>query len=232
MNCPSCGAGIGFKSERAPYTVCSSCQTMVVRKDLNVEALGKVAECQPDGSPIEIGTQGSFNGKAFQVIGRIQLAYEAGFWNEWHLLFSDNSSGWLGEALGQYFVSFAEADPSAFADFRQLELGREFDYEKDLWVVLDRKTVRLNSFEGELPYVISNHDPFLTVDLRNTKGEGLTVDFSDAEASLYRGRWVPFAELKLAGLKREADPMIAVWHRADPMIAVWHRTDPMVIVRQ
>lgn len=210
MNCPSCGAGIGFKSERAPYTVCSSCQTMVVRKDLNVEALGKVAECQPDGSPIEIGTQGSFNGKAFQVIGRIQLAYGAGFWNEWHLLFSDNSNGWLGEALGQYFVSFAEPDASAFADFRQLELGQEFDYESDLWVVLDRKTVRLNSFEGELPYVISNHDPFLTVDLRNTKGEGLTVDFSDAQASLYRGRWVPFAELKLAGLKREADPMIAV----------------------
>ena len=105
MNCPSCGAGIGFRSERAPYAVCTSCQTMVVRKNLDIEALGKVAECQPDGSPISVGTQGGYQSKAFQVIGRIQLAYEGGYWNEWYLQFSDNSNGWLGEALGQYFIS-------------------------------------------------------------------------------------------------------------------------------
>jgi uncharacterized protein DUF4178 len=210
MNCPSCGAGIGFRSERAPYTVCASCQTMVVRKDLNVEALGKVAECQHDGSPISIGTQGGYEGKAFEVIGRIQLAYQGGFWNEWYLHFSDGSNGWLGEALGQYFVSFPEPDASAFSDFRALELGAELDYDDQDWVVLDKKKVNLNTFEGELPYLIENPSPFLTVDLRNTKGEGLTVDFSDAEATLYRGRWMNFADLELSGLTRPADPMIAV----------------------
>jgi hypothetical protein len=183
---------------------------MVVRKNLDIEALGKVAECQPDGSPISVGTQGGYQSKAFQVIGRIQLAYEGGYWNEWYLQFSDNSNGWLGEALGQYFISFAESDASAFSNFRDLELGVEFDYDDQDWVVLDRKTVKLSSFEGELPYVIQSQNPFLTIDLRNTKGEGLTVDFSDAQASLYRGRWMKFSELELTGLTRAADPMIAV----------------------
>jgi hypothetical protein len=36
------------------------------------------------------------------VVGRIQLRYDAGFWNEWYILFDDGSAGWLSDASGQY----------------------------------------------------------------------------------------------------------------------------------
>jgi len=210
MNCPSCGSGIGFRSERAPYTVCSSCQTMLLRKDLNVEALGKVAECQMDGTAIQLGAEGSHDGKAFQVIGRIQLKYAAGYWNEWYLLYSDGTNGWMGEALGQFFLSTEEPDASQFADYSQYELGASIEYDGKDWIVLDLKTVQVHTFEGELPFVVSDQNPYRTIDLRNAEGEGLTVDFSDAKASLYKGRWVRFSELSLSGLNREPDTSIAI----------------------
>ena len=183
---------------------------MVMRKDLNLEALGKVAECQPDGSPIEVGTAGQFEGKTFQVVGRIQLTYGEGFWNEWSLLFSDGNDGWLGEALGQYFVSFEQPDPSTLGSFRALTLGAVFDYGGELWAVTDRKKVKVSAFEGELPSLIRETGLYSTVDLRNSSGEGLTVDFSGTTPTLYRGRWLTFAELGLSGLKRPEDPSIAV----------------------
>jgi hypothetical protein len=183
---------------------------MVLRKNLNVEALGKVAECQVDGSALQLDAQGSFGGKAFQVIGRIQLRYGAGFWNEWFLLYSDGSNGWLGEALGQFFISSEVKDASEFPELRDLNLGAEVEFDGGDWIVLDRKTVQVHAFEGELPFVISSQAPFMTVDLRNTEGEGLTVDYSDATTSLFRGHWVPFSQLSLSGLRREADPSIAI----------------------
>ena len=210
MNCPSCGAGIGFRSERAPYTVCTSCQTMVVRKDIDVEAIGKIAECQPDGSAVQIGTQGSFQGRSFEVLGRIQLQYGAGFWNEWYLMYSDGRAGWLGEALGQFFLSEEMSDTSGLENFHDLRLGNEVSYQDKEWIVLDIKTVQLSSYEGELPFVMSQKGPFATIDLRNEEGEGLTVDFSDGQASVYKGHWAPYEKLSLTGLKRESDPQIAV----------------------
>lgn len=42
----------------------------------------------------------------FSVVGRIQLRYHQGLWNEWYLLFENQRSGWLGEMLGNYVVTF------------------------------------------------------------------------------------------------------------------------------
>ncbi len=207
MKCPSCGSQIGFRTERAPFAVCSSCQTMVARKNVDLEAIGKIAECQPDGSPVQVGTQGSYKGKAFEVVGRIQLTYGEGFWNEWFLRYSDGSEGWLGEALGQFFIN---RQKTGHPDLTELSLGSLVDFDGDSWVVLDRKNVGVSSFEGELPYIVSTQGTFLTVDLRNKDGEGLTVDCSDDEPTTYRGDWVPFDALSLTGLNRDENPMIAV----------------------
>ena len=180
---------------------------MVARKNVDLEAIGKIAECQPDGSPIQLGTQGSYKGKAFEVVGRIQLTYGEGFWNEWFLRYSDGSEGWLGEALGQFFIN---KQKTGHPELDDLSLGSLVGFDGETWVVLDRKTVGVSSFEGELPYLVSHKETFLTVDLRNKDGEGLTVDCSDDKPTTYRGDWVPFDALSLTGLNRDENPMIAV----------------------
>ena len=79
---------------------------------MNLEAVGKVADLPEDPSPIQIGTEGVYRNKPFVVIGRILYEYEQGGWNEWHLMFSDSTSGWLSDASLEYAVSFLRPLPS------------------------------------------------------------------------------------------------------------------------
>ena len=106
VNCPSCGASVAFQSSVSILAVCEHCNSTLVRHDINVEDVGKMATLQIDGSPLQPGVLGEYKGVGFSVVGRIQLRYDRGIWNEWHLMFSDGRSGWLGEAGGTYAVSF------------------------------------------------------------------------------------------------------------------------------
>src|SRR3981081_310847 len=90
--------------------VCEHCRSMVVRKDLNVETLGVMAELPPDLSPLQIGTRGEWNGRGFELLGRIRVEWELGSWNEWYAEFAGGVEGWLAEAQGFYMVSFETKD--------------------------------------------------------------------------------------------------------------------------
>ena len=76
---------------------------------MNLEEVGKVAQLKEDGSPLQMFSSGYYKGKEFTIVGRIQLEFPAGFWNEWHLNY-DTDSAWLGETNGTYvFTQKAEA---------------------------------------------------------------------------------------------------------------------------
>ncbi|MBY0373905.1 MAG: DUF4178 domain-containing protein, partial [Bryobacteraceae bacterium] len=105
-NCPNCGAPVQFRFAQAVQTVCAYCQSVLVRHDVNLEDVGKKAVPLVDSSPIQLGTEGIVQNRPFVVVGRICYEYPAGRWNEWHLVFSDGSSGWLSDAQLDYAVSF------------------------------------------------------------------------------------------------------------------------------
>src|SRR3984957_19870591 len=105
-NCPSCGAPVTFRWSSAAQVVCPFCHSILLRTDLDLKKVGVVADLPPDPSPIQLLTEGVYKGKKFEVIGRIIYEYEQGGWNEWHIVFSDATSGWLSDAQLQYAVSF------------------------------------------------------------------------------------------------------------------------------
>ncbi|MGL1400171.1 DUF4178 domain-containing protein, partial [Vibrio parahaemolyticus] len=43
---------------------------------------------------MQIGTSGFIEGQAFTVVGRIQLQYDGGLWNEWALQVGDGQQEW------------------------------------------------------------------------------------------------------------------------------------------
>ena len=86
-------------------TTCPACRSVLVRHDLQLEKVGKVADVPESVSGIQLGTDGRFKGKAFTVIGRIAYRYELGHWNEWHIRFADDTSGWLSDAQAEYAVT-------------------------------------------------------------------------------------------------------------------------------
>jgi hypothetical protein len=105
-NCPSCAAEVVFTSNVSVYAVCKYCTSMVVRHDMDVESIGKMAVLPEDSSPFQIGTEGICSGVRFALIGRMKIGWTDGSWNEWFFVTDSGKKGWLAEAQGFYALSF------------------------------------------------------------------------------------------------------------------------------
>lgn len=200
--CPSCGDAVRFRSESSVYSTCFSCQSLLVRHDVDVELLGKVADLQPDGTPIQIGTSGVFDGAAFEVLGRIQILHPEGYWNEWFLQFQDGRHGWLGEAMGEYFVSsLVQTEPQSLPGFADLHVGKALRVGSRELVVTNLAQARVVSFQGELPFVMSTEYELPFADLRSSGRTGATLDYSEEQPLLFVGAFRDFEELQFRGLR-------------------------------
>lgn len=104
--CPHCGAPVEFRSAAAPAAVCSFCRSTLARDGETLRRIGESAELFDDHSPLQLGAAGRYQGAAFTVVGRLQLRYAQGVWNEWHALFDTGRSGWLSEDNGRYVIAF------------------------------------------------------------------------------------------------------------------------------
>src|SRR5277367_81410 len=122
--CPGCGAPVEFKSAASVMAVCEFCKTTLLKDADSVRNLGKMSEILEDYSPLQIGSVGQSGGRSFSLIGRIQLRYTDGFWNEWYALFDDGSNGWLSDASGQYTMTFAKPTKAESPLFEKLMPGR------------------------------------------------------------------------------------------------------------
>lgn len=198
-NCPSCGDIIPFHSEYSSHAVCASCDSLVVRQGSGLENLGKVAEIQQDGTALQLGAHGSYDGRTFQIIGRIQLRYSDGFWNEWHLIFSDGLTGWLGEAMGEYFLSFKVDAGGGLPGRSAIALGDRLSLGGEVFVVSGYTTNRLSAYEGEIPFLVDHNESFAAYDLRSASGKAATIDYSDNPPSLFLGEYKTYQELRITG---------------------------------
>jgi prepilin-type processing-associated H-X9-DG protein len=201
-NCPSCGAPVQFRWSSAAQTVCPFCRSILVRTDIDLQNVGKVADLPPSPSPIQLQTEGTYRGKAFQVLGRIIYEYENGGWNEWHIVFSDGTSGWLSDAQLQYAISFlvdpGVALPPKNAAFR----GKEFTFHKVQYAISTVTIATYKGVEGELPFPFYGKSNMLFADLHSSSRAFGTIDYSEDPPLLFLGEWVEFEELQLKNLKQ------------------------------
>ena len=104
--CPSCGAPVPFRSSLSVSAVCPYCQSLLVRNDLAVEDLGKVAALPRDMTPFQVGTDAYDGDSRITLVGRLRLGWDDGFWNEWFFVSDGGRKGWLAEAQGTFAISF------------------------------------------------------------------------------------------------------------------------------
>lgn len=203
--CPSCGAPVLFRAATSIYAVCDFCRSTLLRRGEDLTNLGRMADLLEDTSRLQIASQGTFRGRHFVVVGRIQLHYDAGFWNEWHILFDDGRSAWLAEAAGEYIVS-AQVEVRqplpAFADLAP-EMAVTIDGRR--FTVTDLETARCIAGEGELPFRVAAGYEVNTADLRSAD-RFATIDYSETPPLVFVGQPVSFADLKLENLKAVAGP--------------------------
>lgn len=200
--CPSCGAELTFDNKASLFAVCPFCSVASVREDINLRAIGQVAELQDDGTPIQIGTTGSHRSRAFRVLGRRQMSYDKGFWNEWFLEFQSGPPGWLGEAMGQYSVFAEVGAPAKLPGFSEWKLGWPFDLQGARYWAKNILPSEVVSAEGELPFAVAAPTPCPTVDLAGEEFRCATLDYGGATPRVFVGRFEPFDSLNFKNLRR------------------------------
>jgi hypothetical protein len=200
-NCPSCGAPIQFRWSNAVQTVCPYCQSVLVRHDVNLESVGRVATIPEDASPIQLGTEGIYANRAFQVIGRIVYEYEQGSWNEWHLIFNDGNSGWLADAQLEYAVSFLTAPPAPLPAESGVRRENQFQWNGGSYQVTSITRAHYVGVEGELPFEYWDKQDLTFVDLRSRDARFATIDYSANPPLLFLGEAVEYDQLRLKNVR-------------------------------
>jgi hypothetical protein len=185
--------------------VCGYCRATLIRRDLDVEQVGTMAALLEDATPLRLGTEGAWQGTHFAVVGRVQVRWAGGRWNEWYCVFDDGRGGWLGEAAGEYAMSFAATVPEALPTWESLRPGVPVTLGGVAYEVTDVREAQVVGGEGELPFEIGSGWETATADLRTSTARFATLDYSDDAPRLYLGEVVELARLGLRGL-RELDP--------------------------
>jgi hypothetical protein len=200
-NCPNCGAAIQFRFSSAVQTVCEFCHSILVRRDVDLSKVGEVADLPPDSSPIQIATEGIYRDKPFIVVGRILYEWEQGGWNEWHVVFSDSSSGWLSDAQAEYAVSFLVPAPGTLPPPESIVRGQQFLWNHLVYQVTTITRARYRGVQGELPFESWDKHEALFFDLRTHDGRFATIDYSGATPLLFLGEAVEFDDLHFKNLR-------------------------------
>ncbi|MCC6611219.1 MAG: DUF4178 domain-containing protein [Burkholderiales bacterium] len=189
-----------FRGATSIVAVCEFCKSTLVRKGPQLEDIGKMAELLEDATPIKLGTEGVYRGKAFSVIGRIQYRYGSGVWNEWYCFYDDGREGWLSDAMGNYLVTFLRplADPPKL---EQIAPGWVLQAEGKRFQVVDIERAQVVAGAGELPVQVGAGWDAPVVDLRSEQGDFATIDYSEDPPLFYVGEQVPFEALRFTGLR-------------------------------
>lgn len=211
-SCPQCGAPLEFRSAAAVMAVCGSCRSTLLKTGEAVERIGEMASVFEDYSPLQLGVTGRHESRAFTLLGRIQLRYDAGYWTEWYAAFDDGSSGWLSDASGQYAVTVQHKLNGGGDDlpqFDSLRPGTGFDFAGKRYLASDIRTAQCVGGEGELPFRVGDGWQARVADFRY-EDKFITLDYSDAEQqtgkpAVYAGASVELATLACQCLRDEAE---------------------------
>ncbi len=211
-----------FHSSISVYAVCPYCNSTVVRHDADLEAIGTMAALPEDMSPLQLGTEGYYQGAHFSLIGRMGIGWQAGFWNEWFMAADDGRKGWLAEAQGFYAVSFEienALDDAAKQRVQQhvaaiqspngtksksratSELGSYLILNKQKLKVVDIKDAICVGSEGELPFVAPRGRRTISMDLLGAHGEFGCVEILNQDLRVYLGHYVDWDSLRCYNLR-------------------------------
>jgi hypothetical protein len=184
--------------------VCEFCKTTLLKDAAAVSNLGKMSDVLEDYSPLQIGTTGQFLQRGFMVIGRIQLKYSAGFWNEWFVLFEDGTNGWLSDASGQFAVTLPIETSATLPLFEKLAPGRPLSVAGQTYITSDVRTAQCTGGQGELPFKVGGGWLARVADFR-AREQFLSLDYSDGDPPrVYAGQAAELSALK-PQLLRDAD---------------------------
>jgi hypothetical protein len=213
VKCASCGSdlgrstrieGSGEDAEEVPIAKCLSCGREYDQKtEEYYHVFAEKFRVGLDRTALKLGAKGDIDGIEYEIIGRIRYQdeeeWELDIWDEWLAVDADGSYHWFVEEEGnihsyQEYVPESmdlEISPSTF-EFE----GRRFSKDDTGFVA------RIVYAEGELTWKPGIGEPARCYDFRKD-GYNYTIEQSEDEVSVTRGKRVPYRKVIMAFRKSD-----------------------------
>ena len=176
MKCPSCSATINYDDRFASTLICEYCQTAMTFDSGVFEIQGEMSLLALPIGPIAVGSYGSLYGKGFQVLGRIRYGYAAGAWDEWYLVFDDQTTAWFSEDEKRFTLEHPVTVTADAADIKSLEPGQKLSLNSKEFIVRELGVAICEGGEGQLPFPLILDQEYFYVDLQAADGGRATVE--------------------------------------------------------
>jgi len=171
--------------------------------------VGQVSAIVDNGSPILLGSRGRHRGHPFEVVGRLQVAYERGSWNEWFVHFADGNVGWLTDAQGQFSLlraKDAKTTAGRVPPYHTIAINTVLVIDGVPGIVVDKRGASYQGAEGILPFAAEPGLQFFGVDLRGYNGEFMSLDYGyqpdHTQPLPYLGETIDLTSVGLQPLRR------------------------------
>ncbi len=156
FECPSCGGRIKRENAASKSLGCPYCgQTSHVSGD-SLSMAGTPNLLIDYGSMFSVGMVATLRGRRFRVSGKLRIAYEDGFWDEWYIQFLDNNQdAWIQEDDGG-FILFEPATDYERLSFHDIKVGGYYSFSNAYQQVFvtSKSRAKVEGGEGELPFAI------------------------------------------------------------------------------
>ena len=205
FTCPECKTTQSLRSDKSLVFICTTCGSLL-RDETSLDLPKRPIPA--DWSVVQIGSTGSFKGKAFEVIGRVRLQLQKEYKNYWSIWYAQTKEyGWLVESLGFYAIC-----PGNFFEIKDSDRLKGI-VPHESFHISDKATIILDdedyceslAYTGELPTW-----SFYAPRFRIVQGNSDKVIASFFHVSVIRelalflvGEWVSWKSLELKNLNTE-----------------------------
>lgn len=173
LTCPSCHTIVNHRLNLPLVITCTSCNTtLLAEKDKEVISAEAKWSSPSEISALKLFSKGKYEGKDFELIGRIRSISSSNISNDWLMYFKDGSYRWLSETMFTYFISEAKPFSLTAAAIKDCKGGSIVRIGNDNYIVNDiSKQIQLE-VEGEIPFDSYNDEPYFKYELISALNTG------------------------------------------------------------
>jgi hypothetical protein len=199
FNCPQCGSALDLKNLQSKSVICPSCSSQIDLTGPQYQVVGRVgSRPTPRMTQFQPGMQGTLNGEAHEVIGRVLYRSDEGdVWDEWLLLSASGQYRWIsdseeeGMALWEPFVPTNPIDPNTIRE------GQSINLRGAPARVRDRGSARIDYLEGELTWKARLGDTMEYAEAEGPDGR-YSIEWTPEEVEFYWGQRLNRREIEPA----------------------------------
>lgn len=195
FRCERCDGAIEISSRFTHSVTCRYCNTAYVLENNTIKNSGIVQPFEPL-SIFKIGLNTTYKSKNLEIKGRIRLADEDDFWDEWFVLL-DNKPFWIEESYDTTILFNRMNITSPLPQFLDISVGSSINVENINMYITEKGSAIVQGIEGEFAGKIKLKDNYKYAQA-TTKGKQYAIEYYNDAIHLLEGEILKKEEVIIA----------------------------------